>query len=79
MLSRYNSFLDSRILKSKSSGQFCFNSLDTSVLIVALYFSFLVWHMPVGVYPAEMFLAWTCKSSVINFGENLQFVLIIVN
>lgn len=79
MLSGYNSFLDSIVLKSKSSGQFCFNSSAVSVLIVRFYFSLLVWHMSVGVYPTDFFLACTCKSYLINFGENQQFVLIIGN
>lgn len=79
MLSGYNSLLDSRALKSKSSGQFCFNSLATSGLIVRFYFSLLVRHMSVRVYPAEIFLLCTCKSYIINFGENQQFVSIIVN
>lgn len=79
MLSGYNSFLDSGVLKSKSSGQFCFNSLATSVLIFRFYFSLLVWHVSVGVHPAEFFLVCTCKSYIINCGENQQFVLIIVN
>lgn len=76
MLSGYNSFLDSRVLKIKSSGQFCFNSSATSVLIARFYFFLLVWHMSVGVYPAENFLVCTY---IINSGENQQFELNIVN
>lgn len=47
-------FLDSRLLESKSSGQFCFNSLATSGLVVRFCFSLLVWNTSVGVYPADI-------------------------
>lgn len=79
MLSGYNSCLYSRALKSKGSGQSCFNYSATSILNVSFYFSLLVWHMSVEVCPTDIFLVCTCKSYIINFGENQQFVLIIVN
>lgn len=76
MLSGYNSFLDSRLLKIRSSGQFCFNSSATSVLIAGFYFFLLVWHTSLGAYPAEKNLVCTY---IINSSENQQFELNIVN
>lgn len=74
MLSRYCSFLDSR--EWKSCGQHCFNS----GLIFRLSFLLSV-YLYIGFYLAAFFnkSSKTLKSSIINFNENHEFVLIRVN